>query len=238
MIREMVGWLFSQARSWATSWLAIFHGVPEWARRTCFVCYASFVVIAFSMSWSLLATNSLENGVMTWVHDRPTLRGDWAGWLTAFGHPGRVRRLCWASAAILVLIRKWQHVPAVLLGVLGEIELNSHLQAAFGRPRPAFPDIPAMATFGYPSGHTGGAVAIYGFWILFLISEWRPHVVRKVAIGTLALLICAVAMTRVALIAHWPTDVVGGLAFGTSWILFCFFTNQGLFEQAMRQHRP
>jgi membrane-associated phospholipid phosphatase len=72
--------------------------------------------------------------------------------------------------------------------------------------------------FGYPSGHTSGAVLVYGALALAVPLTLQSPAARwgvRIACLTLMLLI---PWSRMRLGVHWPSDVAGGYLFGTGLI--------------------
>lgn len=90
------------------------------------------------------------------------------------------------------------------------------LKLALHRPRPgALYD--GIEQFSFPSGHATLSVVVYGF-LAFLLSVRASHRLRIFIVSATALLIGAIAWSRLYLGAHWMSDVLGGLSFGTAWI--------------------
>jgi membrane-associated phospholipid phosphatase len=106
-------------------------------------------------------------------------------------------------------------------------------KAAVALPRPAgattatlpgwLPPLLAEATragatadgFGFPSGHAVTATAVYGGLAAAVdgIEDWRPRRIRHWLAG--AVLVGAIAASRVLLGVHYPRDVVAGVALGS-----------------------
>lgn len=100
--------------------------------------------------------------------------------------------------------------------------VNVALKIAFRAPRPfeTLPDITGKrietATgYSFPSGHTQGSASFFTAAALILKRWWITLLA--------AVLIVAVAVTRVYLGVHWPVDVAAGLLFG---ILIAVFLNR------------
>jgi undecaprenyl-diphosphatase len=101
------------------------------------------------------------------------------------------------------------------------------MHAALYRPRP-LDGFVVIDSNGFPSGHTShaGATAVAAVLLLWprLCRAGRAAVVALAAAFAVA-----VALTRVALLAHWPTDVLGGLllALAVVPLLATAFTPRG-----------
>ena len=68
--------------------------------------------------------------------------------------------------------------------------------------------------FGYPSGHTSGAVLVYGAVLLAVPLTLRSPAARwAVRIACLVLMLL-IPWSRMRLGVHWPSDVAGGYLFG------------------------
>lgn len=97
----------------------------------------------------------------------------------------------------------------LLMGISGG--LNEILKVAFHLPRPYWADASVKAfaahpSFGFPSGHTQGAVTFWGLIAL----EARRRWFTILAIALIAL----IGISRVFLGAHLPIDIIAGAIFG------------------------
>ncbi len=106
------------------------------------------------------------------------------------------------------------HVWTLVFSFVGAVVINLALKALFARPRPTvFPPLMVEHSYSFPSGHTIGAVGLYGFLALLL---WHNRYwLRGILVG---LVIPLVALSRVYLGVHYPSDVLGALAVGTLWL--------------------
>ena len=106
----------------------------------------------------------------------------------------------------------------VALARVGELVCESVVRVLVGRPRPPLVDPVASASgYSFPSGHAGGSAAVYGALALLGLAgiAWWT---RLMLVTGAALLVCAVAVSRVLLGAHYPSDVVAGVALGLAWV--------------------
>lgn len=125
-----------------------------------------------------------------------------------------------------VIRRQWTLLAGWALAMAAGKLWNEALKAWLGRPRPAFPgwDNPVDG-YGFPSGHTMQATIAYGMLVYL---SWRRVRARGVLLGSAALLIALVALSRLVLVAHYPSDVVGGLLAGGLWLLVSIVFTEAL----------
>ncbi|MET0066594.1 MAG: VTT domain-containing protein [Candidatus Thiodiazotropha sp.] len=103
-------------------------------------------------------------------------------------------------------------LSATAFGVIAPLLLKAGLQIP--RP-PASPE--TLGPWSYPSAHVLQSLTIYGFYSVMLARvmarEWRwlPY-------SLVALLVAAVALSRLYLGVHWTTDVLGSLTLGLFWV--------------------
>jgi undecaprenyl-diphosphatase len=101
-------------------------------------------------------------------------------------------------------------VPATVVGAFLFGALTKWLVS---RPRPRGSD------YGFPSGHTLGAVVFFGAVVYLLWTLGVPRVPRWLGTLLACLLVVGVAWSRLYLRSHWLSDVVGGLAGGLAYLL-------------------
>lgn len=99
---------------------------------------------------------------------------------------------------------------AIILGTIytGYIIVNQLFKRIIERERPPVERIVEVTGSSFPSGHTMGAVAIYGILLLFVFYSKKQIPYKKQLTMTLATLPFAVAFSRTYLGAHFATDVL------------------------------
>lgn len=131
------------------------------------------------------------------------------------------------SLLLALLIRQRQKWFSIFLNLSISVMLNAGLKQIYARPRPVI--ITALVTesgFSFPSGHSMGAVAFYGFFIyLIMQSNTRPAIKRTVS-ALVVTLIAFIGFSRVYLGVHYISDVVGGFLMSSVYlIVFTAFVN-------------
>jgi undecaprenyl-diphosphatase len=106
--------------------------------------------------------------------------------------------------------------PAVFCGLVTAVVPIAWgvLHWALHRPRPADGFV-AVASSGFPSGHTSNAAA-FALAVILLVWPRATPATRAVVVLAGAAFALFIAFTRVALLAHWPSDVLGGLLLATA----------------------
>ena len=125
----------------------------------------------------------------------------------------------WVLAALSVLgwlgLRRLGHplarfVPAT---VVGAFLLDVLTKWLVSRPRPRGTE------YGFPSGHTLGAVIFLGAVVYVLWTSGVPRVPRWLGTLLACVLVLGVAWSRLYLKVHWLSDVLGGLTGGLAYLL-------------------
>ena len=152
---------------------------------------------------------AVGDALYEWARDHP-LVADVLRAITALGRP-QLLVVCAVIVAVVLAMRGRARTGVYLVvATLGAWLLDNALKDLFDRARPVF-DEPLARSSGasFPSGHAMTAGAAYGAVALV----WRRPVVTAAA----AVLVAAIAFTRVALGVHWLSDVVVGALLGAAW---------------------
>jgi len=124
-------------------------------------------------------------------------------------------------AILVIAFAAWQKDPRTgwfIAGTLVALPINAILKKVVSRERPGVNDARVLPGprwgFSYPSGHSMGSAAFYGFlaaqvYIHGWVEGWKLAVVVLIAA-----LPIGVGLSRIYLGAHWMSDVVGGWAGG------------------------
>ncbi len=84
-------------------------------------------------------------------------------------------------------------------------------------PRPDVRGV-TVPTYTFPSGHTSGAVSVWGFLAILLKRRWLWLLA--------ALIIVLVGLSRVMLGYHFPGDVLGGVVTGSIFLVLLFWSGR------------
>ncbi|HVR52835.1 MAG TPA: phosphatase PAP2 family protein [Pseudorhodoferax sp.] len=131
-------------------------------------------------------------------------------------------------AALVVLVALgllWRGQRWLALGWIvacaGNGVLNQGLKRIFARVRPLHEHGFAIAEgYSFPSGHTSGAVVVYGM-LAYLCVRLLPVRVHLPAVLLAAALAYGMGVSRVLLQVHWASDVLAGFASGLAWLAVC-----------------
>lgn len=106
----------------------------------------------------------------------------------------------------------------VTTGLVGGL-IDTAVKVLVSRPRPEL-EHPVATAFGqsFPSGHAFTSTAIYGALLLVFL----PVMSRRARIAgwvAYAVLVAAIAFSRLALGVHYLSDVLGGVVLGAAWLI-------------------
>ncbi len=122
-----------------------------------------------------------------------------------------------AVIALTFLIRR-RATPLVVFSAFYAAVYNV-VNIIVRRPRPTgvAHTTSKLIGYGYPSGHVGFFVWLSVLAIVLLARNRLPRPLYIACWFLAAVLVTAVALSRVYVGAHWPSDVVGGLLVGVAW---------------------
>ncbi len=127
-----------------------------------------------------------------------------------------------ALVCSLLLARAGRRLDAlaVTLSLAGAIAIDSAVKALVARPRPAVEHLQHVSGWSYPSAHAGQAGAFWTSLLLIALTATRTRRASWLATGLTAVVVLAVAWSRVYLGVHYPSDVIAGALLGSGWALF------------------
>lgn len=138
----------------------------------------------------------------------------------------------WAYLALIPIIafllfnigQSWRLSIQATIILISTFFLNLGMKYLFGRPRPLIENHlieVSKKSFSYPSGHTMGAVAFYGFTIYLTYRFVENIWLRWFLIAIQFVLIVLIGVSRVYLGVHYPSDVAAGFIAGFIWLAIC-----------------
>ena len=115
---------------------------------------------------------------------------------------------------------KWS-MSLLLISVISGQIVNQALKQIFARPRPSIVDWGVeVSTLSFPSGHAMTSTIAFSC-IAYLVGRLSPTAaMRNSVYGIAALIILAIAFSRMYLGVHYPSDVIAGIVAGLGWLAF------------------
>lgn len=149
----------------------------------------------------------------------PALRA--FAWITHIADAATQTLIC-IGVALCLLVRRQAGLAACwIAAVAGNGLLTRLLKAGFERTRPPHEHGWVVEDgWSFPSGHSSGAVAVYGMLAYLVMRAVRPVWRLPVLLIAITLILLA-GYSRIVLQVHYFSDVLAGFAIATSWLLVC-----------------
>ena len=177
------------------------------------------------IAWRTAANQPLaaiDREITDWLHGHATVSVTTLALGVSFF--GSVRFLAAATLfACWFLWRRamWNRLLVFVCAMVGESGLNVALKHAFQRQRPVLENpLVTLTSYGFPSGHTMGAIVFYGLAALILAGMASRRRIEIFVVAVFA--VVAIGLSRIYLGAHYTSDVVGAFVAGAAWLAFCW----------------
>ena len=123
------------------------------------------------------------------------------------------------ASFILLLLKKRQHVVALVASVVGGEFLVASSKILFHRLRPPLLNAIIQENgYSFPSGHSLVSVTFYGIIGYFIFKSVRSKLAKVATFLGTILIISLIGFSRMYLGVHYPTDVLGGHVAGLAWV--------------------
>lgn len=153
---------------------------------------------------------------------RELTRTELAIWVTRLADASTQAIVTIAVVIILLLARKWRVSLWYGLSVLiGSLFLNTAVKELYKRVRPEeIEHLIKQSGYAFPSGHSMGAVIVYGGLLFLFIRYVKAGHWKWVASVLVAILCLMIGLSRIYLGVHFLSDVLGGFSLGFSFLSF------------------
>lgn len=139
--------------------------------------------------------------------------------LTVIGDP--LFQLLWVSLFALAFYswKNWRGEAAlVVVSGLSSAILIVLFKYVYARVRPSLPHLVKANGYSFPSGHSVGAMLIFGCLLIVATQRMAQGWAKRLVQGSLLVLIALVGLSRIYLGVHYPSDILAGFALGLSLI--------------------
>jgi undecaprenyl-diphosphatase len=183
------------------------------------------------------ATQTFDDSILRWLGAHHTRTLDTAMIeITALGTGTVVIMIVAVAALFLSLTRHRYSALLLLVATLGGIALNLVLKIRFDRPRPHIFEWGTNAvSSSFPSGHAMSATIVYSSVAYLAARLYKRTWPRVVTMLIAAVVIVAIAVSRLYLGVHYPSDVLAGSIVGLGWAAFCMATLEAIQKFATRR---
>lgn len=169
--------------------------------------------------WTLPLDLKATLGLQHWSAPYLDASMKWLTWM------GNSKTLCVLAAACMVFAYYGLNFRAALfIGLsLLSLPLNILVKNIFDRERPGENEVKVHPGprwgFSYPSGHSMGSAAFYGFLATMVFLHVSNPATRWAMMTPFIALPPLIGISRIYLGAHWLSDVIGGITGGVILIM-------------------
>lgn len=124
-----------------------------------------------------------------------------------------------ATVMLFLLIKNKKIGLSIISNIVIITILNQLLKRILQRPRPTEFRIVEETGYSFPSGHSMGSMAFYGYLIYLIYRYIKNKYVKWTLITILSILICLIGISRIYLGVHYTSDVLGGFLLSISYLV-------------------
>ncbi len=124
------------------------------------------------------------------------------------------------SIILAFAVRQRKFWVPIFLNLTFSVILNLGLKEIYARPRPAV--ISQLVTergFSFPSGHSMGAAAFYGFVIYIIFESKLSAVVKRLLTSVTLMVIALIGLSRIYLGVHYLSDIIAGYLISSLYLI-------------------
>jgi len=114
----------------------------------------------------------------------------------------------------LAMFKKWREPLELFLSLIFTGASVEIMKVLYKIPRPNFSQLVHESSFSYPSGHSVGAIALYGLLAYMIVKSKLPRSISWTLATLLSIFVASVLYDRLYVGVHWGTDVIGGAIIG------------------------
>ena len=133
---------------------------------------------------------------------------------------------------LIILIKNKKIGLSIFSNLIIITVLNQLLKRILQRPRPTEFRIIEETGYSFPSGHSRGSMAFYGYLIYLIYKYVKNKYLKWTLMVLLSLLIVSIGISRIYLGVHYTSDVLGGFLISISYlIIYISAVNKFLLEK-------
>lgn len=154
-----------------------------------------------------------------------------------FSFIGSTTSVIFISCILLLIIyklyKKRQEVILFLIVLIGSTAINLLVKFLIKRERPVS-ELVIETGFSYPSGHTMGAMSLYGIITFLMWRHVRTSKGRMILILFFTVVIITIGFSRIYLSVHYPSDIVAAFYLGGLWLYVSIWSFQYRMEKKLK----
>ncbi|NLC32816.1 MAG: phosphatase PAP2 family protein [Clostridiales bacterium] len=124
------------------------------------------------------------------------------------------------SMILAFVVRQRKFWVPIFLNLTFAVILNLGLKEIYARPRPAvISQLVSERGFSFPSGHSMGAAAFYGFVIYIIFESKLSALIKRLLTALTLITISLIGLSRIYLGVHYLSDIVAGYLISSLYLI-------------------